>query len=566
MDVVRYINDISVQPEFQQRLIRFLEQICAVDTSPAQELSSLRDNEHRVFSVITSELKDLHIPESSIVRKDISPQICRHPSYSQPYYARGTGQEIYKDRYNLMFTANPTSDPSGLGTALNAHIDTVAPHFPPSLEGGILSGRGSADDKGNVAVIVGTLLILDEFLRRQKTSLRNRLTAMFVIDEEIGGNGSLDLAIDRRVNERYDSIMILECTDNDVHPAGRGAIFMKCEGTASTSSNKQEFDITIEEAFAFGVIGLLEEGETLKHESSHPLFPHRPVQTCTGILGHFGEHPSAICGQVDITLQSLGDLPPREMIEKTITRGIKKYVSIYGDKTKTEDSETGFRKLEKHYEIVQRENSFIVKIFGTSGHMGSLRENDAAIAKWAYISREFVDDRLNHKCPLIVRLSPQASESYNKLIFEGAQGFLPTHSVEEVKARSESAFRGGIESYLKMVGANQEDILCEITFNKLHNDAFAGNPNARSVRIAASVASEYGLRQPNQPVLGWDVSCDARLFAKERPELAVITFGAGKLKDAHSNTEHVLLSDIFAAIRVCSLFVLAETGTIDFAS
>ena len=173
MDVVRYINDISVQPEFQQRLIRFLEQICAVDTSPAQELSSLRDNEHRVFSVITSELKDLHIPESSIVRKDISPQICRHPSYSQPYYARGTGQEIYKDRYNLMFTANPTSDPSGLGTALNAHIDTVAPHFPPSLEGGILSGRGSADDKGNVAVIVGTLLILDEFLRRQKTSLRS---------------------------------------------------------------------------------------------------------------------------------------------------------------------------------------------------------------------------------------------------------------------------------------------------------------------------------------------------------------------------------------------------------
>jgi len=445
---------------------------------------------------------------------------------------------------------------------LNAHIDTVAPYLPPSREGGILSGRGSADDKGNVAVIVGTLRILDEFLRLQKTSLKNRLTAMFVIDEEIGGNGSLDLAIDRRVNERYDSILILECTDNDVHPAGRGAIFIKCEGTAGSVPKKQEFDIVLEEAFAFGVIDLLEEGETLRSESSHPLFPHRPVQTCTGILGLFGKHPSAICGQVEISLQPLGDLPTRERIEKTITEGIKKYVSIYGDKTKIVDPETGIRKLEKHYEIVQKENSFVVKIFGLTGHMGSLRENDAAIAKWAYITREFVNDRLNQKCPLLARLSTQGSESYKKLIFEGAQGFLPTHSIDEVKARSASSFRRGIESYLEKIGANQNDILCEITFNKLHNDAFAGNPDARSVQTAVRVASEYGLRQQNQPVLGWDVSCDARLFAMEHPDLSVITFGAGKLKDAHSNSEHVLLSDIFAAIRVCSLFVLSETGTI----
>jgi acetylornithine deacetylase/succinyl-diaminopimelate desuccinylase-like protein len=567
MDVVRYINEISVQPEFQERVIKFLEQICAVDTSPDQEISSLRANEHRVFNIITSELKDLCIPESSIVRKYISPEICGHPSYSQPYYARSTNQKVYEERYNLLFMANPTSEPSGLGTALNAHIDTVAPYLPPSREGGILSGRGSADDKGNVAVIVGTLLILDKFLRRWKTSLHNRVTAMFVVDEEIGGNGSLDLAIDRQVNERYDSIMILECTGNDVHPAGRGAIFIKCEGEAGSVSKKQDVEIALEEAFAFAVIALLEEGETLRRESSHPLFPHRPVQTCTGILGHFGKHPSAICGQVDISLQPSGDdMPTREIIEKTIVEGIKKYVSIYGDKTKIVDPQTGLRKLEKHYEIVQREKSFIVKIFGTTGHMGSLRENDAAIAKWAYVTREFVDGRLNQKCPLIVKLSTQESKSRENLIFEGAQGFLPSHSIEDVKARSESAFRRGIESYLKKIEAHQKNILCEITFDKLHNDAFAGNPDTRSVRNAVRIATEYGLRKRNQPVVGWDVSCDARLFAKERPELSVITFGAGKLKDAHSNTEQVLLSEIFAAIRVCSLFVLVETGTIDFTS
>ena len=52
------------------------------------------------------------------------------------------------------------------------------------------------------------------------------------------------------------------------------------------------------EAFALAILALLDEGEAIRQESDHPLFPHRPVQTCTGILGPFGVHPSAICGEV----------------------------------------------------------------------------------------------------------------------------------------------------------------------------------------------------------------------------------------------------------------------------
>ena len=246
MDIVREIEDISLQPEFQKRVTTFLEQICSIDTSPAQELSSLRENEHRVFHIIETQLKSLHFPESETVLKEISPVICDHPSYSVPYYAFGATQEVYEGRHNLLYMVNPTVDHSGRGTALNAHIDTVPPYFSPSLDKDVLSGRGSADDKGNIAVIIGTLLILDKLLRRRQITLRNRLTAMFVIDEEIGGNGSLDLVIDKRINERFDSILVLECTDNNIHPANRGAIFIKCEGIASAMDKRYEDDISIE--------------------------------------------------------------------------------------------------------------------------------------------------------------------------------------------------------------------------------------------------------------------------------------------------------------------------------
>ena len=64
------------------------------------------------------------------------------------------------------------------------------------------------------------------------------------------------------------------------------------------------------EAFAFAILALLDEGEAIKQESDHPLFPHRPVQTCTGILGPFGVHPSAICGELRFEVVFHGEETP----------------------------------------------------------------------------------------------------------------------------------------------------------------------------------------------------------------------------------------------------------------
>lgn len=148
------------------------------------------------------------------------------------------------------------------------------------------------------------------------------------------------------------------------------------------------------------------------------------------------------------------------------------------------------------------------------------------------------------------------------IVFEGAQGFLPTHAMDEVKTRTRAAFLRGLERYLADEGLPQDCIACDVTFDKLHNEAYACDPDSASVRSALRTAVEVGLADPAEPCRGWEVSCDARLFAGEYPGMPVLTFGAGELEHAHSDREQVSLADLFEAVRFTVLFVLKETGTI----
>ena len=138
-------------------------------------------------------MEALHLADAAIVLKEVSPAIQHHPAFSRPYYASDSVEAVYRGRSNLLLEVDREASPEGINTALNAHIDTVPPHIPPSRSGDLLFGRGAADDKGNVAAIIGALQVLAELERRGIVRLKNKLTAMFVIDEETGGNGSLDL-------------------------------------------------------------------------------------------------------------------------------------------------------------------------------------------------------------------------------------------------------------------------------------------------------------------------------------------------------------------------------------
>jgi acetylornithine deacetylase/succinyl-diaminopimelate desuccinylase-like protein len=70
-----------------------------------------------------------------------------------------------------------------------------------------------------------------------------------------------------------------------------------------------------------------------------------------------------------------------------------------------------------------------------------------------------------------------------------------------------------------------------------------------------------GNMEEGEPLLGWNVSCDARLFAGEYPGLPVITCGAGRLEQAHSEGELLHLPELFRAVAFTALFLALETGS-----
>jgi acetylornithine deacetylase/succinyl-diaminopimelate desuccinylase-like protein len=160
-----------------------------------------------------------------------------------------------------------------------------------------------------------------------------------------------------------------------------------------------------------------------------------------------------------------------------------------------------------------------------------------------------------------LELAGRENREYLKL--EGGQGFVPTHSIEEVMRRMERAAQRGAEAYLSVTdqpGGGSAAV--RVSYDKLHNAAFDGDPDSQAVRRAIAAARACGLWREDQPLTGWTVSCDARLFATERPEMAVITTGAGRLEHAHSDTEQLNLDDLTKSVEFLALYILEQTATV----
>jgi acetylornithine deacetylase/succinyl-diaminopimelate desuccinylase-like protein len=61
----------------------------------------------------------------------------------------------------------------------------------------------------------------------------------------------------------------------------------------------------------------------------------------------------------------------------------------------------------------------------------------------------------------------------------------------------------------------------------------------------------------DEPIIGWNVSCDARIFAKQFPQRDIITFGPGSLAHAHSPEEQISVTEIISAAKMMAIFALA---------
>jgi acetylornithine deacetylase/succinyl-diaminopimelate desuccinylase-like protein len=251
-------------------------------------------------------------------------------------------------------------------------------------------------------------------------------------------------------------------------------------------------------------------------------------------------------------------------VRAAVEKAVADYCARYGDKTKEADPATGKPKVDHHYDLipVKAKKGLLLAIHGKAGHMGAVLECDGAITKMAYIVRE-----LGKIGTVSLHMAdPQKDEPWGdprrplvELALEGGQGFLPTHDIFEIQKRIVKAAAAGAKEYCKKMGVAFKDAMVRTTFDKLHNDAFARKPDSPAMKAAVYAAKKAGLWK-GEPIVGWNVSCDARIFAKQFPKREVVTFGPGSLTYAHSPQEQMDVREIVATAKMMAIYALALCG------
>jgi acetylornithine deacetylase/succinyl-diaminopimelate desuccinylase-like protein len=540
LEIAAWLGRESEAPEFKSRLADLLSELCSLRSIPGENVAEAAREEAAVFDRLMQAIRSEALP-GRIEKLAIDEGISKDRRYTKPYYT--SDERPYLNRSNLIHIYEPEAgDISGSALALNAHIDTVAPYFEPYLKEQELFGRGACDDKGCCVAILGASILLERLRKSLGVTPRNRIVSMYVIDEESGGNGSLALAADARLSTLYDTIVVAESTQGQIHVSNRGAVWYKVElGTETPGAT----------AFALKVVRAFErEGRLLRSESDHPQFPSRPVQTCHGVLGAYGEHPSRICGCVEFSIA--GDTRDFAGIRERAERGLAGFIAEYGDRTKAIDPFTKLPKIAKHYELSRQGGRFLLKVYGNAGHMGSSLENDNAITKAAFIVPEIQGPGVEPQVSL-------ARTGNGPFVLEGGQGFLPSHSIEQVQSRMGKALADLYEDEVGLHG--YEGPAPILSFDKLHNEAFARDPGSIAAMKAVEAARLTGIRI-ELPLSGFPVSCDARLFASFHEDKQVLTVGPGSIRFAHADNEHIGLAELAQGCAFFALYALSLTGAL----
>ncbi|UCF96593.1 MAG: M20/M25/M40 family metallo-hydrolase [Spirochaetaceae bacterium] len=562
----QWLRGRVAEKEFHEFLAGFLLELCRIDTIPTANIADTAGREGELLALIERTIVRYGL-SGRLERKPIDERIAAHPFYTFPHYAGRA--DVYTGRSNLVYLrdapASRDAGPSGIG--VNAHIDTVAPYFTSQREGQRVLGRGACDDKGSCAVMVASLRLLEELEQRFGVSPASDLTFMFVIDEEMGGNGSLALAMDEQLGDRYGTMVVLECCDGQVHPGGRGAVWYRVEIPTFPDGAEGYLRSYNPVLLALEIIRSMDrEGTAIRAESDHPLFSRAAVQTSPGILGSFGEHPARICASVRFILAADGAEGKVKQLDVLLQKGLQEYIRRYGDKTVVSNrcsagGATGIPAgLERHYDLKSTSSGEIeLRVYGLSGHMGALFENDNALIKAAYLLEPLFTVRTGGR-GWTIRFPDEWGHS--SLLLEGGQGFVPTHSMEQIKSRLGGAVQRAYRRYTRSTWRRTpffRDTAPRVSFSKLHNEAYQCDPDSPAVADAQLAAEDAGI-EVRRPAVGWEVSSDARIFAHLRPELTVFTTGPGSLALAHSDQEQITIDELSASTLMLTLFLLHYGG------
>ena len=142
----------------------------------------------------------------------------------------------YEGRSNLRVRVAGTG--GGRSLLFNTHLDVVPASpgqdqpFDPSVSANRVHGRGACDAKGQVATLFTALLAIE----RLGVKLNGDVLAHLVVEEEVGGNGTLAMV---RRGEQADGCIVMEPTDLRILSSVRGAVWFRitCTGRAGHSGS-----------------------------------------------------------------------------------------------------------------------------------------------------------------------------------------------------------------------------------------------------------------------------------------------------------------------------------------
>jgi acetylornithine deacetylase len=348
-----------------------------------------------------------------------------------PEFSHGETDVSFADRDNLVVSSGVGD---GRSVIVNAHVDVVpagdwAEAFAPSLDGDAVIGRGACDDKGQVAV----MFLAAAALRALGACPAGQVIYQMVVEEEVGGNGSLALI---REGMKADGVVVLEPTGLALHPANRGAIWFRFE------------------------------------------FEGRPC--------HMGRKHEGV-NAIDLACETIGLLYE---YEKELIR------------------DADDQPLFAHYE------------FPTQVNVGVLRGGE-----W----------------PSMVPASA---------VMEGGVGFLPNRAMAQV--------REDLVRCIEQGGSPELKERYRLSFPKLHNDSYETPPGHPLVRTFHEATLETAAQDT---ITGWNVSCDARLFAR-LGGMPTVVFGPGRIEDAHSAGEKISMADVLTAAETLILFIERWCGLV----
>lgn len=190
-------------------------------------------------------------------------------------YASPVADLQYDGRCNLRLRVPGSGGRASL--LFNSHIDVVPPSqgqqspFSPVLEAGVLRGRGACDAKGQLAAIFQMLLALKHLGWR----LRGDVLAHVVVEEEVGGNGTLAMV---RRGESAGACVVMEPTGLRILSSVRGAVWFRVT-TIGRSGHSGQAGTTISALkMAVRVMEVLEQyhARLLAASRGIPLFDQFP--------------------------------------------------------------------------------------------------------------------------------------------------------------------------------------------------------------------------------------------------------------------------------------------------